>query len=158
MLALFLVAAPVHAFELSVEGGPASVAGKGAGQGAMVRAALGASSGESQTVQLGLQSVAWRDADGSTPARTSLSLRWQRLFPSSTAAAPMVVVGLDAGLLGRRGSDGFKSEGFALSGHLGAGVRLSLGKRLFAPMLVLATLGAGPPALATVIGLGASFD
>lgn len=158
LVTLFLLATPVRAFELSLEGGPASVAGEGVGPGANLRLAAGASAGGSQQLQLGLMSVVWRDVDGSTPARTSLSLRWQRHFTSSTAATPLVLVGLDVGLLGRRGPDGYATEGLAMSGHFGAGVRVALGERLFAPMLVVATLGAGPPSIATVVGLGASFD
>ena len=151
-VALLLVAGPAHAFEISVETGPASVAGD-TGPGMLGRVAIAA-----EELQLGLQSLVWRDADGSLPQRHSLSLRWQRTFSSTTAAAPMLLVGLDLGLLGRHASKEYEADGLVVSGHFGAGVRVALSERLFSPMLVVATAGGGPPALAVVVGLGASFD
>lgn len=152
LLALCLLASTASALEVTLEGGPASVA-SASGAGGLARLGFSGTAGPNQRLDLGLQLLAWRDAE-ERPGRAALSLRWMRDFTSESSATPFVMAGLDLGLTGARTPEELVSEGLALSGQFGAGVRVPLSERLFAPLMLLATVGAGPPALVATVGVG----
>lgn len=164
LLAFVFGASPAFARELVLQAGPATVLSEPTrAPGWLGRIGIAGGTTPDERVELALQWLDWTQPptveDPLRGSRASLSVRYLKLFPAWTAAVPMLFVGLDLGLgararLGEARTFGLPSVG----GHFGAGVRVPLGTRLFAPLALLVELGGGPPAVATTIGLGASLD
>ncbi len=160
----FVLARPAQAAELTLSVGRYAAGARGdlgIAEGSLVQVGLAGSRQPGSEVELALEGRLGRAAAEPSPLAvgfTGLSLRYTRFIAAQSPTQPFVGVGFDFGSDARAGQTPV-FETPSLAGHLFAGLRVPLARRVAALVTVLAGLdAAGAPMAAVSVGAAWEVD